>query len=331
MARTTPPRPVDVLAHFPELTPHARTTVRLHPRAGAPTTGDSSIGGPLLWPADEPWPTCPDHSGPWQRGVVPDDVRLRRRILDEAWSRPRADGADLLTAEERVIVDRAEKRRRVPQENDEALMVPVAQLYARDVPGLPRPNGRDVLQVLWCAADHAGDYLPRTVLRWRTATDVTERLAATPQPSVIGKGNFLPEPCVLHPEQVTEYPAPHELPEELADRIEAWEDSQGVVYQYDLAVAPGCKVAGHAPWSFTDPFPMACAECGSDVMPLLYVKGSEWDGGSLSWRPVEDVDRTGPGLRRPGNATQLTIGRGNGMQIYLCTASYDHPHLQNLQ
>jgi hypothetical protein len=38
--------------------PFARTTVRLHPRKGSPDAGQSSVGGPLLWPADEPWPTC---------------------------------------------------------------------------------------------------------------------------------------------------------------------------------------------------------------------------------------------------------------------------------
>jgi hypothetical protein len=29
-------------------------------------------------------------------------------------------------------------------------MIPVAQLYARDVPDLPCPDGTDLLQVLWC-------------------------------------------------------------------------------------------------------------------------------------------------------------------------------------
>ncbi|MEU0600681.1 hypothetical protein ABZ484_20955 [Streptomyces sp. NPDC006393] len=51
---TTPPRPVDVTALFPELAPLARTATRLHPRPGSPTVHDSSVGGPLLWPADEP-------------------------------------------------------------------------------------------------------------------------------------------------------------------------------------------------------------------------------------------------------------------------------------
>lgn len=29
-------------------------------------------------------------------------------------------------------------------------MLPVAQLYERDIPGMPGPEGKDVLQVFWC-------------------------------------------------------------------------------------------------------------------------------------------------------------------------------------
>ncbi|MFD0305363.1 hypothetical protein [Streptomyces sp. NPDC127119] len=347
MPRTTPPRPLDIVALFPELAPMARTAVRLHPRAGAPAAADSSIGGPLLWPADEPWPTCPDHAGPSHRGVAPDDVRLRRRILDEAWDRPRAEGADLLTPEEQVIVDRASfsGRTRISLDGP-APMIPVVQLYAADVPALPCPAGTDLLQVLWCPFDHAADHLPAVTLRWRASADVTDPLTAAPQPSVIGNDDYLPEPCVLHPETVTEYPAPHELPEDLADRIEAWEEEQApeepedgdelddvdvIGYQYDLSVAPGCKLGGHAPWSFSDPFPMACPECGSDVRPLLTIDGSEWDGGNGSWRPVEDAGYTGLHYRGPSCATQLNIGRSYNLQLYVCTVAPGHPHVQNMQ
>ncbi|MGQ4336251.1 hypothetical protein ACN6LE_007669, partial [Streptomyces hayashii] len=52
MSRTTPPRPFDVTALFPRLAPLARTATRLHPRAGSPSRHDSSVGGPLMWPAD---------------------------------------------------------------------------------------------------------------------------------------------------------------------------------------------------------------------------------------------------------------------------------------
>lgn len=328
--RTTPPRPVDVTVHFPELAPMARTAVRLHPRAGAPAPTDSSIGGPMLWPAREPWPTCPEHGGPWQLGVSPEDVRLGRGILAEAWRRPRDEGAELLSVQERTAVDRASNNSRIPLDGP-VPMVPVAQLYAADVPDLPRPDGADLLQLLWCPFDHDEDYLPRTELRWRTAADVTDPLGAAPQPAVIGNDDYLPEPCLLHPETVTEYPAPHELREELAERIEAWEDRHDFNYQYDLGVAPGCKVGGYAPWSFSDPFPMACTDCGSGVRPLLTIDGSEWDGGSGSWRPVEDAGYTGLHSLGPANATHLNIGRSYSLQLYVCAASYEHPHMQNMQ
>ncbi|MFD7929136.1 hypothetical protein [Streptomyces sp. NPDC059742] len=51
MTRTAPPRPLDVASVFPELAGTSRTATRLHPRPGAPTVHERSVGGPLLWPA----------------------------------------------------------------------------------------------------------------------------------------------------------------------------------------------------------------------------------------------------------------------------------------
>ncbi|MBL1081978.1 DUF1963 domain-containing protein [Streptomyces actinomycinicus] len=61
MNLTTAPSAVDPAVDFPELAPHARTTVRLHPRRGTPGPRDSHLGGPLWWPAAEPWPECTGH------------------------------------------------------------------------------------------------------------------------------------------------------------------------------------------------------------------------------------------------------------------------------
>ena len=58
MVLTTMPSPVDMAEHFPGTVPFARETIRLHPRRGIPGIGDSSLGGPLLWPSDELWPMC---------------------------------------------------------------------------------------------------------------------------------------------------------------------------------------------------------------------------------------------------------------------------------
>lgn len=112
------------------LAPLARTATRLHPRPGPATPHDSSVGGPLLRPADEPWPHCDEgHGGP---GPV--------------------------------------------------AMLPVAQLYVRDIPPLRTPGRADLLQVLWCPFDHEPDDKPLTALFWRTAADVTDVLVAPPEP-----------------------------------------------------------------------------------------------------------------------------------------------------
>jgi hypothetical protein len=58
VTRTTEAPPFDIEQAVTGMGAHARTTVRLHPRPGAPGPRDSHIGGRLLWPATEPWPYC---------------------------------------------------------------------------------------------------------------------------------------------------------------------------------------------------------------------------------------------------------------------------------
>ncbi|MFF0410558.1 DUF1963 domain-containing protein [Kitasatospora sp. NPDC004745] len=101
MTRTTPPRPVDVEELFPELVALRREAVRLHPRAGEPSPSESSVGGPLLWPAGEPWPLCPSTSHPEQwgqpatQGPVPmvPVIQIHRKDVPQLAS---PAGADLL-------------------------------------------------------------------------------------------------------------------------------------------------------------------------------------------------------------------------------------------
>lgn len=65
MTRTTPPRPLDVEARFPELAAYRGTTTRLHPRPGNPDASASSVGGPMLrrWKAGA-------HAGLPERGCA---------------------------------------------------------------------------------------------------------------------------------------------------------------------------------------------------------------------------------------------------------------------
>lgn len=80
---------------------------------------------------------------------------------------------------------------------------------------------------------------------------------------------------------VTEYPAPHELPDELRQRLASWGRRAewavphaadaghrgSAYYRYEHSAAPGWKVGGRDPWSFSDPWPMSCDNCGAEYRP----------------------------------------------------------------
>ncbi|MFD7587069.1 hypothetical protein ACFV84_16835 [Kitasatospora sp. NPDC059811] len=233
---------MDIAAAFPELVPLARQTARLHPRLGEPTVHDSSVGGPLLWPVSEPWPVCEGPHPEEDEGDLPvslADIR-RRRELYETHPDDREEAAlDATSAGH-------------PWSRKPNALLPVAQLYARDIPSLPCPEGADMLQVLWCPLNHDPSWMPTARVVWGSSTQVDVLLTDPPLPAdVENYGNYVPEPCVLHPEVVTEYPALLELEADLADRIEDWCEREftgtdpryryaeefRAYYQYELSVA----------------------------------------------------------------------------------------------
>ncbi|PRH79134.1 hypothetical protein C6N75_11225 [Streptomyces solincola] len=303
MSRTTPPRPFDVAAAFPRLVPLARTATRLHPRPGSPTPYESSVGGPLLWPAGEPWPYCQEEHE-WHDGRVDD------------WLAGFQQGPNA--------------------------MLPVVQLYVRDAPQLRPPAGADLLQVLWCPCEHPPEYKPPTALVWRSSTEVADVLTAPPKTQEVEYEEYVPVPCVLAPEQITEYPGLLALDKDfqgrLADRGEwlasgsdvdaayaAYPDS---FYSDELSLAPGWKVGGWPPWGLTDPVVRHCAACGTGMDPLLTVPSGEWDSSTRGWIPYEDRADAAPGTENPPG---VVISRGNHLQLYVCPASPDHPHATLIQ
>lgn len=343
---TTRPRPFDVTALFPQLAPLARTATRLHPRPGAPTVHDSSVGGPLLWPADEPWPYCeePHDMHAALRINSPADIRLQRRVLAASAERLHLDPeAPERTPEEQETLDLIRAGR--PWFDGPIPLVPVAQLYARDIP-FPCPSDADLLQVLWCPFDHEMAH-PKTALFWRSSATVTDVLDAPPEPPIVQDGWYLPEPCLFSPEQVTEFPNPLELDSQVRDQLDdrsRWETidpEQHNSYAYDpgerylnnLCTAPGWKTGGWTRWSPTDPVDRACPECGTEAVPLLTIASSEWDGGSATW--IADEDRRPPGPpplgARDGNFTLIDITGGNNLQLHVCPSSPYHPHFELLQ
>ncbi|MDX3458055.1 hypothetical protein PV396_39995 [Streptomyces sp. ME02-8801-2C] len=343
MSFTTPPRPIDITAVFPQLAPLARTATRLHPRPGSPTVRDSSVGGPLLWPADEPWLYCDEPHDSHAAPVVlsPDDVRLHRRIRAASAERLRLDPeAAQWTPEEKETLERIKAGR--PWFDGPIPLLPVAQLYGRDSL-FPRPSGTDLLQVLWCPFDHEEYAHPRTALFWRDSATVTDVLDAPPEPPIVQLDYYLPEPCLLSPEPVTEFPHPRDLEDEVRDQladVSRWETIDparytpystdlGELYLGTLSTAPGWKTGGWTSWDVTDPDDRPCAKCGTETVPLLTIASSEWDAISKSWIPEENpANQTPPPLgARGGNFTLLDIAGANKLQLYACRADPSHPHI----
>ncbi|GAA2350913.1 hypothetical protein GCM10010403_51410 [Glycomyces rutgersensis] len=320
MPFTTPPRPVDVASLWPELAPLARTAVRLHPRRGEPTLDQSSIGGPLLWPEDEPWPTCAaPHE--WDVLATLDEVEEHRRIMARAWgpdgtgplnySTEDGDRRDLLNE---IQTDRT---RRTAFLTEPAALLPVAQLFTRDVSGLPLSDRFDLLQVLWCPYDHAEDYQPAVHLRWRNTADQPMAAALPPADTLVGFADYVPNPCTVTPEPVTEYPDFGLLPPDLAGRIEAHERITDNFFYRELALAPGWKANGHgSEWMLIDPFDVRC-ECGAKAKPLLNAASRRWGSATLVWIPLEDGDRV-------EDAVEIIIGRGADLQIFHCGTDPAH-------
>lgn len=227
----------DLRTLIPEYAGLARRTTLLNPEPGEPGVRESSLGGALLWPADEPWPYCAqeDH---WTFGS---DWRNRTEIVPGA----------------------------VP-------MVPILQLFARDVPGLEFPAGKDLLQVVWCALIHEqdpGPVLPR--LYWRNEAEVLAGGTLSEIPAV-SEGEYdeenMPEPSTLAPATADDYPSRHDLPQDL---LETWEPrfrlpTGGALWPPDSNVI-ATKIGGWPAWVQ----PSAWPDCdgGHRMEHLLTVTG----------------------------------------------------------
>ncbi|OMI85716.1 hypothetical protein BSZ07_32575 [Streptomyces sp. M1013] len=328
MPRTTPERPVDIEGVIPELSEYRGLGTRLHPRPGEPRPDQSSVGGPLLWPADEPWPMCTEpHKRRFGERIA--DVRLRRRILAEAWSRrPEPGRPEGPTDEEFETLRSLRRGRHAPwlADTDPIPLLPVAQLRTSEVPGLTLPDDADLLQVFWCPFNaHGEDRNIAVHLRWRNTTAVSDVLTEQPEPEVVGRAEYVPDPCLLHPEQVGEHQWGDLLPYSIRERLdewEDWEDEDAVSYQSDLSIPPGWKVGGFAPWPLTGPQDVVC-RCGQRMDLLLAVDSREWDRGTRSWVPVEDRHLADTEANTP---TQVVVGRGGRLLIFVCAADWSHPN-----
>ncbi|WP_371784850.1 hypothetical protein [Streptosporangium subroseum] len=228
-------------------------------------------------------------------------------------------------------------------------MIGVAQFYARDIPEAPFPKDADLLQVLWCPNEHDlyDIWGPAPHLIWRRTNDLVDVLAepsmphhATPDSphhapaATLSREAYLPRPCILHPERVTEYPYLEELPEQLQTALDEWDDQTGRHYQSLLSIAPGYKIGGRESWHLTDMYELPCNVCGTETQPLLTIASSEWDGDSQPrWQPLEErhLKWGAPECEETHEPTMLTLGRYGALTIFLCPQSAEHGYRLTIQ
>jgi hypothetical protein len=229
-------------------------------------------------------------------------------------------------------------------------MLPIAQVYLRDVPMPCLPGPGNLLQVLWCPFDHdPAKPEPKTKVIWRPDTEIDDVPGKVPEPAAAKHPRYVPQPCVLHPEQITEYPNYLDLSKDLKDMVRRWcgEQATGtgpgsfytvdpkVFYWDELSTAPGWKIGGWPRWGLTDPIPLQCSACGDIMVPLLTIDSLEWDTSTRSWIPFEDQERAAAptviGAPDPGRPTMLVIHDLNCLQLYACQTSPGHPHAELVQ
>jgi hypothetical protein len=180
----------------------------------------------LLWPAEEPWPHCEGTHVDSGFRESPAEVRLTRRRVARQLRDPHGPA---FTPEEEAVKERnaamlAERLDAGPPWPAErpVPMLPVAQLYLRDIPLLRPPGQADLLQVLWCPYDHDPDYKPATAVFWRSAATVVDVLATPPEPYEANYPGYVPEPCLLAPEAITENPNSLDLSPEMRLAVGDW-------------------------------------------------------------------------------------------------------------
>jgi hypothetical protein len=285
---------------FPGLAPFACAATLLHPQPGQPSLHDSHVGGPLLWPAGEPWPTC---TGPhMEQEQIPITAELAESVRrgPAGWQELFAlypGAGSVTTTDEGHFVIRYVPRRCAPN-----AMVAVLQLRAADIPELKCPPGTDMLQMLWCPNDHAASgWGPRISLHWRSREAVSEVLAEQPVPHQVTGTEYVPQKCAVQPERVTDYPWHEELPRELADAIRTDGD-----FDQSSMRSPGWKVAGRAGWAVTDLIPMDCYECDTRMELLVTIASAEEQAG-------------------------VQVGRYGDMRVFVCRECPDTPHRLDIQ
>ena len=207
-------------------------------------------------------------------------------------------------------------------------MVPLLQIFARDVPQLPFPTGCDLFQLLWCPAELHGQTEPTRLTLWRDSTKVSAVLAPAPEVdgSIVTIDDYsIPAPCALHPEAIIDFPSGWELDAQLRGRINEQVEVFHASYDRDLGAAPGAKIGGWPQW-FREPAYPRCA-LGHQMHHLASLTSAEAAGTAGSWSAVRDAvpEPAQWGHADPSNPTGLIIQSYGNLSVFCCTLCPDRP------
>jgi hypothetical protein len=119
------------------------------------------------------------------------------------------------------------------------------------------------------------------VLRWRRAAEVKSGLAAPPSPSRSAEEGYLPEPCTLTAEPLTDFPYPAELPVELHPALEAL--IRKTADSDVITRVARWKLGGWPTWHLTHPSAYQCRTCDTN-MTLLFTVASDDETGVIVGR-----------------------------------------------
>lgn len=188
------------------------------------------------------------------------------------------------------------------------------QLWKEDVPEVGFKPGTDLFQLLWCPHNHGPGYCPDVKACWWTRASI-RKATEVPEPPTPAYDEILhlPQPCLIYPEQIVEYPDPCELGLDEKYRsittapamIEAtawasrlassrWPGPDMVIdmYQTWLSAAAGTKVGGYPDWIHSPEYP-PCS-CGGVMELLVQFSSCEYNGGTLGrWLPIQDREVLG--------------------------------------
>ncbi|MFE4457195.1 hypothetical protein ACFROC_07545 [Nocardia tengchongensis] len=308
MTRTSERPDVDLAEVVPGIDVYASPAVRLHPRPGQPEAWVSHIGGPLLWPAADPWPRC--------------DARFCWHYLSDGpagTSSVQPSRVSGLSVDERT--DRLRASCDVP-------LTPLVQLYRADFPEIAFPAGSDVLQLLW-----RGGFWDRDCIRayWRDSASVFAVQAAPPVDVQVAV-----RPCVLDPERIIDFPWFEELPGDVLRRIndalgesaaEEGRPAAPALY-HRLSAAPGFKVGGSLAWPAVEMPSVICPDCGASCTLLVQLDTYEWlpSDPDSPWRPSAcgDVAEDTEEYENACSPVGLVVGRATYGGVFACSADSAH-------